>query len=69
VVSLPRRIAQDAPEAERRRWRIVRLDTLTQLPGLILSADADTGVATMKGKDNQVHDYSLGPGGLVIVGH
>jgi hypothetical protein len=65
---LPRKLVQDMPEAERARWRIVRLDTHQDLPGLILSADADAGVVTMKGADGAAKDYSLGSGGFAIVG-
>jgi hypothetical protein len=65
---LPRRLAAEAPEAERRRWRVVRLDTHQELPGEIVSADADSGICTMKGSDGAAKDYSLGPGGFAIVG-
>jgi hypothetical protein len=64
---LPRRLSHDAPEAERRLWRVVRLDTHQELPGLILAADCDTGACTMKEGD-AAKDYSLGPQGLAIVG-
>ena len=76
-----RRLAHDLPEAERRRWRIVRLDTHQEVPGLILSADADTGAATLKvevGVDiaedgtrsakYETQSLSFGPGGFAIVG-
>jgi hypothetical protein len=65
---LPRRIAQDLPEAERRRWRIVRLDTHETVPGLILSADCDTGACTMRGPAPEPTQYDLGPGGIAIIG-
>jgi hypothetical protein len=78
---LPRKLAPDAPEAERRRWRAIRLDTHQELPGLILSADCDTGVCVMRvrGPDQVAADgskspgfrsvdYSLGPGGLALIG-
>ncbi len=64
---LPRKIPQETPEALRRLWRIVRLDTHQELPGLILSADCDSGVAVMKQGDGTAKDWSLGPGGLAIV--
>jgi hypothetical protein len=64
---LPRRLAHDLPEAERRRWRIVRLDSAETLPGLILNADCDTGACTLRGSDGELRDYSLGPGGLAII--
>ena len=65
---LPRRLAPDQPAAERRRWCIVRLDTHAELPGEILSADADAGIATMQGADGTARDYTLGAGGIAIIG-
>jgi hypothetical protein len=65
---LPRRLAADQPAAERRRWRVVRLDTHAELPGEIVSADADAGIATMQGADGAAQDYSFGAGGIAIVG-
>jgi hypothetical protein len=65
---LPRRLAPDQPAADRHRWRIVRLDTHAELPGEILSADVDAGIATMQGADGAAVDYSLGAGGIAIVG-
>lgn len=65
---LPRKLAHDVPQAERRRWRIVRLDTHQEIAGEILSADIDAGVCTMKGPDGEARDYSLGPGGFAIIG-
>jgi hypothetical protein len=65
---LPRKLSHDLPEPDRRRWRIVRLDTHQQLEGEILSADVDAGVCTMKGADGETRDYSLGPGGIAIIG-
>ena len=64
---LPRRIAFDSPDAEKSCWRIVRLDTHEDLPGRVVSADCDTGVASMKEGD-ETKQYSLGPGGIAIVG-
>jgi hypothetical protein len=67
-VMLPRKLANDVDEAIRRRYRIVRLDTHEELPGEILSADADNGVCVMKEASGAAKDYSLGPGGFVIIG-
>jgi hypothetical protein len=78
---LPRKLAQGAPEAERRRWRIIRLDTHAEMPGEIVSADVDSGVCVMRerGPDEvdaeggrkptyKTSNYSLGPGGFAIIG-
>jgi hypothetical protein len=79
-MSLPRKILVDEPEAERRRWRIVRLDTHETVPGLILSADCDSGVCTLsvfKAAERQADgtlkeefktmEYSLGANGFAII--
>jgi hypothetical protein len=80
-MSLPRRLGADQPEAELRRWRVVRLDGCVTLAGEIIEADADSGVAKMRerGPDKLLDDgtvqrtweiviHSLGPGAIAIVG-
>lgn len=64
---LPRKLTGEDSLAERARWRIVRLDTHATLPGSIVAADCDNGVAVMVGQDGQPKDYSFGPGGIVII--
>ena len=66
-----RQITKDQPEKERARWSVIRLDSMTALPGLIVQADEADGTATMQeprpdGKTEDV-PYTLGLGGLVIV--
>lgn len=73
-------LTPEQPEEERRRWVAVRLDTHETLPGLILAANADTGIAVMRvvvrydvseaGVRTAVcepRDYSLGANGLMLV--
>jgi hypothetical protein len=68
---LPRKLAADQPETERRRWRIVRLDTHEELPGLILSADCDSGACVMSVKKPdgavEAEHLSFGPGAIIII--
>jgi len=77
---LPRKITHDAADGVKRLYRIVRLDTHQELPGEILSADADNGVCVMRerGPDEiaedgtrtptyRTNDYTLGPDGLAII--
>lgn len=45
---LPQKLNLIDPVAERARWRVVRLDTFAVLPGVILSADVETGLALMQ---------------------
>jgi hypothetical protein len=69
---LPRRLGSAQSEAERARWRVVRLSDCAPLEGDILEADVDSGVATMRvpGADGTSREvkHELGPGGLAIVG-
>jgi hypothetical protein len=77
---LPRRLEPALSEEERAKWRIVRLDTMERLPGEIVEADIDSGVAKMRerGPDKAGPDgvsvptwetrvHTLGPGGIAIV--
>lgn len=74
---LRRILGSDLAENERRRWRIIRRDSLTDLPGLPIEANCDTGHAVMRepilnpgGPAGTHHDtvYDLGAGGLIIIG-
>lgn len=64
---LPSRLSAADPESERARYKIVRRDTFTDVPGLILGASVETGECIMRGTDNAAKPYSFGPGGLSIV--
>lgn len=55
------------PEDERKRWHAVRLDSLSDLPGLLVSADEQTGDATMKDKAGEQKTYNLGAHSLRLV--
>lgn len=44
---LPRILTSDMPESERRRWRIVPLDTHVDLPGFPAEANVETGHVVM----------------------
>ena len=67
----PARLGPEQTEAERALWRIVRLDSLLALPGLILKADEMTGEAVMRqpAPDGKTADvtYALGAGGIAII--
>src|SRR5262249_33976202 len=81
AMTLPRCLGSTQSEAERARWRVVRLDTCTALDGDIFAADLNSGVAPMRerGPDEIERDgtrkatyrfvtHQLGPGGIAIVG-
>ena len=55
------------PEAERRRWRVVRLDNYSDIPGEILSADELTGEVTAKDYGGQERFYTLGERGIRVI--
>ena len=75
-----RRLGAEHSEAERSRWRVVRLDNHATLAGEIVAADADSGLAVMRerGPDEIASDgsrkatyrqvtHNFGPGGMAIV--
>jgi hypothetical protein len=79
-MTLPRRLCAEQSDAERARWRVVRLDTYATLDGEIVAADADSGLAVMRerGPDEIASDgsrkatyrqvtHNFGPGGMAIV--
>jgi hypothetical protein len=52
---------------DKRRWKIVRTDTYTDVPGEIISADELTGEACVS-VGGETKSYSFGPFGMRIVG-
>ena len=52
---------------DKRRWKIVRTDDYTDVPGEIITADEDTGECSMlvQGQTKALH---FGPGGMRVVG-
>lgn len=69
---LPLRLTTADSEAERARWKVVRLDTFAVLPGAVVHADVETGNALMQVRpgapgDLGQEEFALGPGGLRIV--
>jgi hypothetical protein len=54
-------------EAERSRWRVVRLDTCEDVPGEILSADEQTGEVKMADLGGEERSYSLGQHGIRLL--
>jgi hypothetical protein len=52
---------------DKKKWKIVRLDNYTDVPGEIVTADETTGECNMHdGSESKM--LSFGPGGLRIVG-
>ena len=52
---------------DKRRWKIVRTDTYTDVEGEIIVADEDTGECTMSIR-GETKTLSFGIGGIKIVG-
>jgi hypothetical protein len=65
---LPSKLTAEAPERLKRCYKVVRRDTMQDLPGDIVSADADAGVCVLRQNDGTAQDYQLGARGLIIVG-
>ena len=67
---LPDKLTTEDPEALRRRYKLVRRDTLADVaPGsLILMASIETGLAKMLRRDGvTIEDFDLGPYGFRIL--
>ena len=54
-------------EAERKRWRVVRLDTCEDVPGEILAADEQTGEVKLKIHEGEERSYSFGQQGIRLL--
>jgi hypothetical protein len=52
---------------DKRRWKIVRTDNYTDVPGEILTADETTGECSLH-VGGETKTLSFGPGGIRIVG-
>jgi hypothetical protein len=65
---LPRRLTVVAPEEVRRGYKIVRRDTMADVPGLILSASAESGLCLLLSSAGVSQEFNFGPEGLIIIG-
>jgi hypothetical protein len=64
---LPHKLTAVDPESERRRYKIVRCDTLEDVPGLILSANIETGLCLVRLSNGASQEFNFGPNGMRIV--
>jgi len=64
---LPRRLTAVDPESERKRYKVVRRDTMEDVPGLILAASVETGLCVLRGAAGASEEHNFGPDGLSIV--
>jgi hypothetical protein len=60
-------IARSHAAEDKRRWKVVRTDDYTDLPGEIVAADEDSGECILM-DGGQEKTYSRGPGGIRISG-
>jgi hypothetical protein len=67
TVGLPTRLDPRTPESERARWKVVRLDSGDDVPGLILLATVETGKCSMRRPDGYVDELAFGPHSIRIV--
>lgn len=63
----PRKLTANDSEEERGRWKIIRADTMVDVPGLILSAYVETGICLLRQGDGSSKEYNFGSRGLRIV--
>jgi hypothetical protein len=64
---LPCKLTAVDPESERRRYKIVRCDTMEDVPGMILSANVETGLCLVRLPNGASQEFNFGPEGLRIV--
>lgn len=64
---LPTKLTAVDPEEIRMRYKIVRRDTFQDVPGLILSASAETGICVLRDAHGAAAERNFGPDGLRIV--
>ena len=64
---LPRKLTAVDPESERYRYKIVRRDTMEDVPGLILAASVETGSCLLRLSSGASQEFNFGPDGLRIV--
>lgn len=64
---LPEKLTALDPERDRKRYKIVRRDTMADVPGLILSASVETGLCLLRLRSGESQEYNFGPNGLRIV--
>ena len=56
---LPQKLDATSPEALRRVYKIVRLDSYADVPGDIVAADTQAGTCTLKDKGGEDKSYEL----------
>jgi hypothetical protein len=64
---LPRKLTAVDSESERRRYKIVRCDTMEDIPGLILAANVETGLCLVRLSNGASQEFNFGPNGMRIV--
>lgn len=64
---LPRKLTAIDPESERRRYKIVRRDTMEDVPGLILSANVEAGLCLLRLSSGASQEFNFGLEGIRIV--
>lgn len=64
---LPYQLTPEQPEAYRRHYKIIRLDTYEEIHGVILSAYVESGMCMIRDKAGATKEYNFGPGGIRIV--
>jgi hypothetical protein len=64
---LPQKLTAADPESDRRRYKVVRRDTMEDVPGLILSASVESGLCLLRLANGASQEFNFGPNGLRIV--
>lgn len=58
---------EENSEEERKRYKIVRLDMVQDVPGFIIRASTHTGLCKLRLSDGSEPEYNFGPNCLAII--
>lgn len=63
----PHSLSAADSEALRGRYKLVRRDTMADVPGLILCANVENGLCLLRDAKGERQEFNFGPDGLWIV--
>jgi hypothetical protein len=64
---LPQELTATDANSERARYKVVRRDTMDDVPGFILRASVETGLCLLQDACGTSQEHNFGPDGLRIV--
>jgi hypothetical protein len=67
LIDYPQKLTVNDSEERRQRCQVIRLDTMMHVPGLVQSADVETGKCFMMLANGEKQEHDFKPGGLTIL--